>query len=640
MMRKVLIFGVLLFLSLGLEVKGQTPLAEQMALTAMDKLFKNETFVNDKKGPKWTYDMGVVMEGIAEVWRTTGNGEYFRYMQGWMDQFVDKEGNIRNYKLQDYNIDNVKNGKTLLMLYKVTRQEKYLKAVHLLYSQMEQHPRTNQGGFWHKKIYPYQMWLDGLYMAQPFLAEYADLIDKPELYDDIVNQFVYMEQHARDSKTGLLYHGWDESREQRWANPETGVSPHFWARGMGWYVMALVDVLDYFPERHPRRKELLAILNRTLDATVRYQDPKSGVWYDIVDLGHREGNYLEASASSMFVYGLAKSIRKGYVSQKYRKALEKAYAGLVNEFVSHAGEERIDLNKVVEVSGLGGTKNYRDGSFEYYMSEPVVTNDYKGVGPFMLAASEMELYTRPTNLKKRPVVTLDNYYNNEYKKSPSGKQEPYHYLWDGQDNNGFSFLGGVFERRGTVLHTLREAPSTKNLRKSSVYIIVDPDTEKETDSPNFMTTPQANAIAAWVRRGGVLVLLLNDVGNAEIAKFNALPQQFGITFNEDSRNKVTGRNFQMGALDIPTGHEIFKNTRKIYLKEISTLNVAPPARAVLQDKGDVIVAVAEYGKGKVFAVGDPWFYNEYVDGRKLPSELENFEAANDLVDWLLQKTHK
>lgn len=624
----------LVCLLMGSTLYAQKPLYEQMALTAMDSLFKNEMFVNEKKGPKWTYDMGVVLEGIAEVWRVTGDGAYFNYIQGWMDQFVDGKGHIHSYQLTDYNIDNVKNGKSLLMLYKVTAKEKYLDACHLLFQQMQEHPRTQQGGFWHKKVYPNQMWLDGLYMAQPFLAEYADLMDKDELYEDIVNQFVYMEQNARDPATGLLYHGWDESREQRWANPTTGVSPHFWGRGMGWYTMALVDVLDYFPTDHPRRKELLDILNRTLSAVLRFQDTSSGVWYDIVDLGHREGNYLEASASNMFVYSLAKSLRKGYISKKHLPATKRAYAGLISEFVSTAGTDRINLNKVVQVSGLGGAKNYRDGSFEYYMSEPVVTNDYKGVGPFMLASVEMEAYKDVVG-RKRPKVSLDNHFNKEYKVTASGATKPYHYLWEGQDNNGFSFLGGIFERAGAELHTLAETPTAKNLKKSSVYIIVDPDTDKETASPNYMTRQDAEQIAKWVRKGGVLVLLLNDVGNAEIERFNMLPQQFGITFREDSRNKVTGKEFEMGAVVVPDGHEIFKTARKLYLKEISTLLVETPARIVLEDAGDVIMAAANYGKGTVFAVGDPWLYNEYVDGRKLPATFQNFQAATELVDWLL-----
>ncbi len=479
------------------------------------------------------------------------------------------------------------------------------------------------------------MWLDGLYMGQPFYAEYASLMNIPSAFDDIANQFSYMEKNARDPKTGLLYHGWDESRKERWSNPKTGLSPHFWARGMGWYVMALVDVLDYFPENHPRRQELISILNRTLSAIVKYQDPKTGVWYDIVDLGTRKGNYLESSASSMFVFALAKSLRKGYIPVSYQKNLDRGYQGLVKEFITPVGENRVNLTKTVQVSGLGG-KKYRDGSFEYYMSEPVITNDPKGVGAFILAASEVE-FNQEKKGKKQRTVTLDNYFNNEYKKTASGQLKPYHYLWDGDDNNGFSLLGRIFEKNGGQLNTLTTAPTRHNLSKSSIYIIVDPDTEKETQHPNFMTEKDTEQIAQWVKQGGVLVLLLNDSGNCEIVKFNTLAQKFGITFNEDSRNRVKGNEFQTGAVHIPTGHAVFPNTSQIYVKEISTLQVKDPAQALIKDNGDNIIATAKYGKGTVFAIGDPWLYNEYTDGRKLPKEYENFTAANDLVRWLFKQ---
>lgn len=618
---------------------AQKPVYEQMALTTMEQVVTAQRFITDK-GPKWTYDMGVPLEGIAEVWLNTGNGDYFKFIQEWMDRYVDNEGEIKNYSPHEFNIDHVKNGKSLLLLYKVTGRDKYLKACHKLYAQMLAHPRTNEGGFWHKKIYPNQMWLDGLYMAHPFLTEYATLMEIPAIYDDVANQFAWMEKHARDAKTGLLYHGWDESRKERWADPETGLSKHFWGRGMGWFAMALVDVLDYFPETHARRAELLAILDRTIAAVAKYQDAKTGVWYDVVDLGTREGNYVEASASSMFVYAMAKSIRKGYISSKYQKNVDKGYRGLLKEFVTVSGQDRIDLNKVVAVSGLGGSKNYRDGSFEYYMSEPVVTNDPKGVGPFMLAASEVEFAQRLKRSKKRPQVALDNYYNNEFKKSPAGDMKPYHYLWDGMDNNGFSLLGRIFERNGATLYTLTEAPTAYNLAKSQIYIIVDPDTEKETASPNFMEEAQAEQIAAWVKKGGVLVLLMNDVGNCELTKFNVLPKKFGITFHEDSRNRVQGREFETGAISIPGTTGIFNNTSKIYIKEISTLGVESPAKTLVSDNGDHIIATAKYGKGTVFAIGDPWLYNEYVDGRKLPAEYQNFEAANELVEWLVKQSKK
>ena len=638
-MRKLFLFFLVLPMFIPFAGFGQQkPLSEQMANTVLEKLYPDSLFNKTDKFPKWSYDMGVIFEGLTAVWRNTGNADYFNYMQSRMDAYLSIPDSIKNYDVKDFNIDNIKNGTTLLMLYKVTGKEKYLQACHRLYAQLQKHPRTHEGGFWHKKIYPYQMWLDGLYMAQPFYAEYASLMNIPSAFDDIANQFVYMEKNARDPKTGLLYHGWDESKKERWSDPKTGLSPHFWARGMGWYVMALVDVLDYFPEDHPRRQELIAILDRTLSAVVKYQDTKTGVWYDIVDLGTRKGNYLESSASSMFVFGLAKSLRKGYIRTSFQKYLDRGYQGIVKEFISVAGDNRVDLNKTVQVSGLGG-KKYRDGSFAYYMSEPVVTNDPKGIGAFILAASEVE-FAQGKKGKKQHVVTLDNYFNNEYKKTASGELKPYHYLWDGDDNNGFSLLGRIFEKNGGKLNTLKTAPTLNNLLKSNIYIIVDPDTEKETEQPHFMNETHAQQIAQWVDRGGVLVLFLNDSGNCEIKKFNMLAQKFGITFNEDSRNSVKGNEFQTGAIPIPKGNIVFPNTSKIYIKEISTLQVKSPAQALIQDHGDTIIATAKYGKGTVFAIGDPWLYNEYTDGRKLPQEYENFTAANDLVQWLFKQVNK
>ena len=617
-------------------VFAQKKLSEQLTLTAMETLFQDTTVLKDAKGPRWSYDMGVVLEGAAQVWRNTGNGDYFKYIQSSMDAYVDKTGSIRTYKSEDFNIDNIKNGRSLLLLYKVTGQQKYLTAATHLYNQLQQQPRTKAGGFWHKKIYPNQMWLDGLYMGEPFYAEYAALMKKDSAFNDIANQFILMEKVSRDTKTGLLYHGYDESRLEKWADPTTGKSPNFWGRAMGWYIMALVDVLDNFPKNHPKRAELIAILNRTAIATVKYQDSKSGVWFDIMDMSTRKGNYLESSASSMFVYGLAKGVRKGYLPQSFMVAANKGYAGLKKEFIESAGDERVNLTKTVSVSGLGGKPKYRDGSFEYYISEKVITNDPKGVGSFICAAAEMEIDALPKP-GKGLTVTVDNFFNNEYMNGPTGDKIPFHYLWNEDDNNGFSLFGKVFNDAGVKTSTLSTAPTTTNLKGSNIYIIVDPDTEKETANPNFMNAAHAKQISEWVKAGGVLVLLLNDVGNCEITKFNVLPETFGIHFNEDSRNKVQGLNFEQGAIKIPAGNSIFKTAKKVYIKEISTITVKAPAVSALTDNGDVVIATAKYGKGTVFAVGDPWFYNEYIDGRKLPKDLENFKATNDLVNWLIKQ---
>ncbi|QEC53775.1 rhamnogalacturonyl hydrolase YesR [Anseongella ginsenosidimutans] len=359
--------------------------AELMTVSAIKHLW-------DGKGhpEKWTYEQGVVLKGIEQVWKATGKQEYFDFIRSSVDYFIEEDGAIRTYKIEDYNIDNINTGKTLLFLYRETGEEKYRIAADTLREQLRHHPRTSEGGFWHKKRYPWQMWLDGLYMGEPFYAEYALEFNEEGSFDDIARQFILMEKHSRDAKTGLLYHGWDESGEQEWADDQTGRSPHFWGRAMGWYGMALVDVLDYFPPDHPKRDSLLAILNRFAAAVSASRDTRTGLWFQVLDRPGGKGNYPEASASCMFVYALAKGVRNGYLPEKYMETVSSGYEAILDRFISKAEEGLINLEGTVSVSGLGGDP-YRDGSYAYYLSEPVVVNDPKGVGAFILAASEMNL---------------------------------------------------------------------------------------------------------------------------------------------------------------------------------------------------------------------------------------------------------
>lgn len=611
------------------------PLPERMAATVMD-IWSDSLWVG--RPFKWTYDQGVLLEGISAIWQRTAGGSYFEYIKKSMDHFVRPDGTIRTYSQESYNIDNVKNGRALLLLYKVTGQEKYLKASQVLRNQLKTQPRTQEGGFWHKKIYPNQMWLDGLYMGEPFYAEYSAMMNDTAAFDDITNQFVFMERHSRDAATGLMYHGWDESKQEKWASKTTGLSAHVWGRAMGWYGMALADVLEYYPANHPGRKQLLDILGRFAQAVVKVQNSSSGLWYDIMDAPMRKGNYFEASASSMFVYTLAKAVRYGYLPASYLKYAQKGYEGIKKQFVETVDAGKVNLKGTVSVSGLGG-KPYRDGSFEYYMSEKVITNDPKGVGAFMLAANEMELAAIPKTGKGK-TVTLDYYFNSEWKKGPSGENVRFHYTWEDQANSGFWFWGNAFSYTGAKINSLTTAPTAVNLKSSDVYIIVDPDNEKETAKPNFVTEKDADVLYTWVKNGGVLVLMSNDYANCEFQHFNKLAERFGIHFNEDLRNAVKGNAYETGAFNIPAGHPVFKTSKKVYIKEISTIKAAPPAKAVFSDGNDIIMAVAKIGKGTVFAVGDPWFYNEYVDGRKLPAEYENFKAATDLANWLLLQSPK
>lgn len=361
------------------------PLSEQAAATAMTVLWRDAAGYPSK----WTYDHGLVLKGIERVYAATNDKQYLDFIKRNIDHFVSDDGSIRTYKLDDYNIDNILPGRNLLFLYKTTGEEKYRKAAAELRNQLKTHPRTSEGGFWHKKIYPSQMWLDGLFMGEPFYAEYAATFSEAAAFDDIAKQFILMERHSRDDKTGLLYHGWDESKQQRWANPATGRSPNFWGRAMGWYAMALVDTLDYFPKEHRQRAELIAILNRLARAVAKYQDGRSGLWYQVLDKGGAKGNYLESSAACMFVYALVKGLRNRYLPASYMKTANDGYRGIQREFVKYDESGRFNLTGTVSVAGLGGNP-YRDGSYEYYLSEKVVTNDPKGIGAFLLAATEME----------------------------------------------------------------------------------------------------------------------------------------------------------------------------------------------------------------------------------------------------------
>jgi unsaturated rhamnogalacturonyl hydrolase len=620
-----------LFLVLGTQAQKWS---QQLALTAMS-IWKDSFALEGDKVAKWRYDQGVILKGIEGIWNATGEKKWFDYIQKSMDFYVQEDGSIKGYKRDEFNIDHLNNGKMILLLYRVTGKEKYRRAAELLRSQLKEHPRTSQGGFWHKEIYPNQMWLDGLYMGQPFYAEYAMLFHEDTAFNDIARQFILMERNSRDDKTGLLYHGWDESRQQQWADKTTGRSPNVWGRALGWYGMAMVDVLDHFPANHPGRDSIIQILNRFAKAVVSVQDASTGLWYDVPNKPSEPKNYFEASASSMLVYTLAKGVRNGYLPSTYLQAARKGYDGIVKRFIKKETGQ-VNLHGTVAVSGLGG-KPYRDGSFAYYMSEPVIVNDPKGMGAFIHAAVELEmLETLPKG--KGKVVVLDNYYNNEWKKDTTGTMVPYHYTWNDKSNSGFAMLGDIFRQYGVTTRSLLTAPTATSLKGAHMYLIVDPDTEKETEKPNFIQPAQAQAIAAWVKAGGVLLLMGNDAGNAEFKHFNQLASLFGIQFNEDNYNQVKDKQFEQGAVTVTGSNAVFKNSRKLYIKELATLKVAKPANPVLTKEGKVVAAVAKYGKGAVFAIGDPWLYNEYIDGRKLPAEYENYQAATELVNWLIKQT--
>ncbi|MEC3876944.1 glycoside hydrolase family 88/105 protein [Chryseobacterium salviniae] len=368
------------------------PWSQRMLLSEM-KRFPEAWMLDYNKTPKWSYPTAIVLEGAERLFEQTGNQEYYQYISTFGETMVKEDGTILSYDLSKYNIDMLNCGNVLLYLFQKEKKEKYLKALQTLRSQIDGQPRTSEGGFWHKQIYPNQMWLDGLYMGEPFYAHYTSIFSKgadaEKAYNDIVNQFDLIQKHLLDKKTGLLYHAWDESREQQWADKKTGLSPNFWSRAMGWYGMAMVDVLDYLPQNHPGRTRILAYLKSYCDAVIKVQDQETGLWYQVLDKGGEKGNYLEATGSSMFVYTMKKAVNKKYLPKSYDAYAKKGYNGIIKHLITVDENGMVNLNRCCAVAGLGGNP-YRSGTYEYYINEEIRSNDPKGTGPFILASLEFE----------------------------------------------------------------------------------------------------------------------------------------------------------------------------------------------------------------------------------------------------------
>lgn len=353
--------------------------------------------------PKWSYVMGIEMEGMLDTYEhyKEGNNAILDYLKEYPAKMIDEKGNITGYKYEDFNLDNVRTAKFILRMHNLFPTKGTEKALKTLFKQLQNQPRTKEGVYWHKAIYANQVWLDGIFMGLPFYCNYAVQTMKPkkaEKYlNDAVDQMVKTDYRTYDEKTQLWKHAWDETHQQFWANKEDGKSQHCWARALGWYVMAMTECLDAMPENYARRQEVIDLLNKAMKSVVKYQDKKTGVWYDVLDV-KSDKNYLESTASSMFAYVLLKGYRKGYLSEEYLKAGVKAYNGILKQFIKVNADKTISLTRCCAVSGLGPgpgpyvkKPNYkRDGSFEYYMSEPIRNNDAKGVGPFIWASLEME----------------------------------------------------------------------------------------------------------------------------------------------------------------------------------------------------------------------------------------------------------
>ncbi len=385
------LFTLLLILSVvsrGVGQEGFTNTPEKWSVRmANTVMFQSDSLIHYVTGnPKWAYDvafLGMAIDRLGNL-----DPKYSKYMEDWVKYFVHPDGSVTDYSLKEYNLDRIFPGRNVLTVYKRYPEAKYKIALDNFISQLNTHPKTGSGGYWHKNIYPWQMWLDGIFMGSTFMVQYAWEFNAPEWYDVAVAQTKMIYDKTLDPASGLLMHAWDESRHQKWCDPATGRSLYPWSRAMGWYTMAVLDILDYLPSDHPGRNDLIVILQKTCDALLKVRDPKSGIWYQVLNQGRREGNYPEGSGSAMYIYVFAKGARLGYLDEKYHDIAARAFDDFVKELVTVDEKGLVTIHNICGGCGLGGNP-YRDGSYKYYVNEKRFDNDTKGVAPFILAAIEL-----------------------------------------------------------------------------------------------------------------------------------------------------------------------------------------------------------------------------------------------------------
>lgn len=390
MIRVLWVFCVVLLLS-GCNNDGNKVVQSQMKWSvkmANSVMARYDSLLQYDHGRiRWQYDVAYVGQAIDKLGHV--DNKYSKYLENYVDYFVQEDGSVKMYQVDEYNIDRISPAKNVITLYKRTGLTKYRAAIELHIEQMRTHPKTQSGGYWHKKIYPNQIWLDGLYMASPFLAQYAKEFNAPKWFDEVADEIKLAYKVTLDENSGLLYHAYDESREQKWADPLRGHSPHFWSRGMGWYMMAIVDVLDFLPKKHPDRESIINILNDVSAAVMKIQDPETGLWFQVLDRGGDTGNYIEGSGSSMFAYTFAKGAKNGYLGVEYLTIANDVFDSILEHLVVKTEDGFITMKSICGACGLGGNP-YRDGSYEYYITEKVIDNDPKGVAPFIMAAIELD----------------------------------------------------------------------------------------------------------------------------------------------------------------------------------------------------------------------------------------------------------
>jgi unsaturated rhamnogalacturonyl hydrolase len=579
---------------------------------------------------EWSDVEGTLLDGMLAEWRVTGDARYFNYVQQAVDATLGRDGSIhvgdRPFPADAHALDDIEMGRSVVALYRVTQQPRYAQAARFLQEQMERQPKNVYGGYWHGQSSPNQMRLKDAYLAGPFLATYAHTFlpraAGARAMDEVIDQLLLMHERMADPTTGLLRPGWDAARKVPWADRHTSGRVVSTSRAVGWYAMALMDVLERVPDTDPQRAALEDVARSTLQAVVREQDQDSGLWRGVLVQADKPGNDFDPSASCMVVYALAKGVRTGVLPLAMGAAAEKGWLGLQARFVKPDGT-------------IGMAK------------------DATATATYLLASSEMQQRVRAGALLQRlsgRQVLFDGWFNAQKRRAPVGHEDLSHYRPDDDAASGYSVFARMFEQYGMRTATLDHAPREADLRGVAVYMIAAPGSRSMDPKANLMDAASAAAIAAWVRSGGVLMMMENDSEHAEQVEFNQLAGEFGIHFNAVKHNHAVGGDDSTALVPIPAGTGgIFHEAHMALMIDVCTLEAtagheaAAGAKVILTHHDaaagtdDGIMAVAHLGSGTVYANVDPWLYNEYTDGRRLPLAEDNFAAGQELVRWIVEQ---
>jgi unsaturated rhamnogalacturonyl hydrolase len=554
---------------------------------------------------------GLLLHGVEAEWLNTADPVYFDYIRKSVDQVVAPDGLIQSSNGEMSRFDTTVLGRQLLLLYGVTLDPRYAKAATTLFSEFQRQNST-AGDQAHSPQDLIHNPDTSLMQAEPFYAEYAATFDRPDTFKEIARQFSSLDEPAQESTSGKAIDGRDVPKQGATVAPKMGLVPLSNASTTGSQMIALVETLAYFPENDSKRAPLVIQFRREAADAVLLQDEKTGLWSDVPNRKENKTDRSDFSGSSMIIYALAKGVRLGYLPERDLSVADRGFnAVLVHSTMKELGDQ------------IALTGNVLGDPMEF--------------SSLLLASTEIETMAN-TKLGRGKTVLLDAWFNSQKRPDAFGQNVHFHYKWNDQSNSGYSLFGHIFNNFGAMTRTLEAAPTEAALNKAQVYIIVSPDIPVRNPDPHYMNLHDASQIAEWVKRGGVLMIMENDPANADLLHLNLLAEQFGLHFNSLIRNKVDGDKFEMGKISIDgESGPIFHNSHSIFMKEICTISISPPAAAFLKDHGDVLLAASRYGKGTVFAAVDPWLYNEYTDGRRLPSSYDNYAAGEELVRWVLKQ---